>query len=87
MTMMYATVSTKGQVTIPAPIREELGIEPGRRIGFSLSEGEILVSVPPAIETVRHMLQQELRAQGTLGVPYTSGDGWTEAVQESHGQS
>ena len=32
MEQVYTTVSSKGQMVIPAAIREELGIEPGTRV-------------------------------------------------------
>ena len=35
---MPSTVTSKGQVTIPKPIRDRLGIQPGTRVSFSLDE-------------------------------------------------
>lgn len=41
------TVSSKGQVTIPAEIRERLGIHPGDDVTFeSTEEGYVLRKVP-----------------------------------------
>ena len=40
---VYATVSTKGQLVIPAPIREELGIEPGTRIAIRREGGRVIL--------------------------------------------
>lgn len=39
----YATVSTKGQLVIPANIREELGIAPGTRIAIRRAGPEIIL--------------------------------------------
>lgn len=39
----YVTVSTKGQMVIPASIREELGIEPGTRVAIRVEGGRIVV--------------------------------------------
>ena len=36
MERIYITVSSKGQMVIPAAIREELGIEPGTRVAVRL---------------------------------------------------
>lgn len=36
MSVDYSTVTSKGQVTIPKHLREELGIEPGEQVIFSL---------------------------------------------------
>jgi AbrB family looped-hinge helix DNA binding protein len=48
MTQLYATVSSKGQLVIPAPIREELGIEPGTRVAIR-REGQELVLTPETL--------------------------------------
>ena len=39
----YVTVSTKGQMVIPAAIREELGIEPGTRVAIRVEGGRMIV--------------------------------------------
>lgn len=36
-----ATVSSKGQLTIPKPVREKLGLEPGSKVLFTLREGKV----------------------------------------------
>ena len=36
--MVVATMTSKGQVTIPKEIRDELGLTPGARISFSRNE-------------------------------------------------
>jgi AbrB family looped-hinge helix DNA binding protein len=36
---MKSTISSKGQVTVPAGIREKLGLRPGMLIEFELREG------------------------------------------------
>jgi AbrB family looped-hinge helix DNA binding protein len=40
---VYATVSTKGQLVIPAPIREALGIEPGTRIAIRREGARVIL--------------------------------------------
>jgi AbrB family looped-hinge helix DNA binding protein len=40
---LITTVSTKGQLVIPARIREALGIEPGDRIALTVEDGLILL--------------------------------------------
>jgi AbrB family looped-hinge helix DNA binding protein len=37
------TVSTKGQMVIPAAIRDELGIEPGTRVAVRVEDGRMIV--------------------------------------------
>jgi len=41
---MKSTVSEKGQVTIPKPIRERLGIQPGAVLEFAADEGGQVVA-------------------------------------------
>lgn len=40
---VYVTVSTKGQMVIPAAIREELGIEPGTRVSIRRDGPELVI--------------------------------------------
>ena len=41
---MESTVSSKGQVTIPKPIRDALGLYKGTRIVFEERDGEVVIS-------------------------------------------
>ena len=43
MDSVLITVSTKGQLVIPAQMREELGIEAGDRIALTMEDGAILL--------------------------------------------
>jgi AbrB family looped-hinge helix DNA binding protein len=41
---MATTVTSKGQVTIPKPVRDRLGIEPGNTVDFRLaSDGRVVL--------------------------------------------
>jgi AbrB family looped-hinge helix DNA binding protein len=40
---LVTTVSTKGQLVIPARMRQALGIEPGDRVALTLEDGVILL--------------------------------------------
>ena len=45
---MESTISSKGQVTVPAEVRERLGLRPGTKVAFELrSEGALLRRVVP----------------------------------------
>ncbi len=39
--MLSSSVTTKGQVTIPAKLRGKLGIKPGDRVGFVERNGKV----------------------------------------------
>ena len=41
--MTTATISTKGQVTIPMPIRKSLQLQSGDRVAFDLQEDGLVV--------------------------------------------
>ena len=41
---MSTTLTTKGQVTIPKPIRDALNLEPGMAVEFSVNrDGEVVL--------------------------------------------
>ena len=43
---MSTTVTSKGQVTIPKPVRERLGIKPGTRVDFRIEpDGTAILQV------------------------------------------
>lgn len=64
---MTTNVTTKGQVTIPKPIRDRLGIEPGNSVDFVLaSDGRVvLVKVGGAAPASRF---QALRGRAGPGL-------------------
>jgi AbrB family looped-hinge helix DNA binding protein len=43
MDFLYTTVSTKGQIVIPAAVREELKIEPGTRVAVRVEGGRVIL--------------------------------------------
>jgi AbrB family looped-hinge helix DNA binding protein len=57
METTYATVSTKGQLVIPASIREELGIEPGTRVAIR-REGPEVVLKPETLTAKLAMIKK-----------------------------
>jgi AbrB family looped-hinge helix DNA binding protein len=40
---MTSTISSKGQVTVPAKVREQLGLGPGTRVVFELREDGVFL--------------------------------------------
>jgi AbrB family looped-hinge helix DNA binding protein len=57
--IIYATVTTKGQVVIPSRIRRELGIRAGTRVAFQRNDGHVVLQPMngDAIEKWRGMFQ------------------------------
>ena len=43
MEQTYVTISSKGQIVIPAAIRQELGIEQGTRVAIRLESGRVIL--------------------------------------------
>lgn len=58
--MAAATVTSKGQVTIPLPVRTALGLQPGSRIEFvALQEGQfIIVAATDSVQSLKGMLRK-----------------------------
>ena len=53
----YVTVSTKGQMVIPAAIREELGIQPGTRVALR-RDGARLILTPETLEAKLRLIRE-----------------------------
>lgn len=49
-----ATVTSKGQVVIPAPLRRRLGIRKGTRVSFQEEDGRLIVQ-PITAEFIRRL--------------------------------
>ena len=59
--MPSATLTSKGQITVPKEIREHLGVEPGDRLNFSIGrEGDVTVE-PETVDlrSLRGMLKSK----------------------------
>ncbi len=41
--MHSSTLTVKGQVTIPADIRDQLGLQPGDKIGFAIEDDHVVL--------------------------------------------
>lgn len=66
MGQVFTTVSSKGQLVIPAAIRESMGIEPGTRVAIR-QEGTRLILEPETLVAKLRMIS-ELRGC-TAGLP------------------
>ena len=81
---MYATVTSKGQVTLPVEIRRSLGIEPGQTIGFRLTGGKAVLEPAGDVEVVRSALERAARRNGTWGTTPDVSGVWQDAVARRH---
>ncbi|MEY2880753.1 MAG: hypothetical protein RLZZ15_3133 [Verrucomicrobiota bacterium] len=74
---MTLTLSTKGQVVLPAAARHKLGLKPGTRLACRVRNGEIVLTPPaPAAKTrlVRDKLTGILVLASPPGTPPLTGD-------------
>lgn len=70
----HATVSSKGQITLPKAIRQALGVSTGEKLAFKLRSGEVLVSRDdsadhddPAIGAFLNFLEDDIRTGRRIG--------------------
>jgi antitoxin PrlF len=63
-----ATVTSKGQITLPKPIRHALGVTVGSKVAFDLRNGEVIVTraeerghEDPAIIAFLGLLERDIR--------------------------
>jgi len=69
MDQVFTTVSSKGQLVIPAQIREAMGIEPGTRVAIR-QEGDRVILEPQTL-AARLRLIKGLRGSTAVGVSGT----------------
>jgi AbrB family looped-hinge helix DNA binding protein len=50
--MSTATMTSKGQITIPKEIREALGLEKGHRVSFQVREGGVVEMVSETLDVM-----------------------------------
>ncbi len=64
---MATTVTSKGQVTIPKPVRDRLGIEPGSAVDFELTPDGRVVLIKVDSDRPRSRFEA-LRGTATAGL-------------------
>lgn len=82
MTTMYATLTSKGQVTLPVAVRRALNLQPGQKLTVKVEGGSVVINAPSSVETVRTKLREEARKSGTWGHVPVAGEGWASRVEE-----
>jgi AbrB family looped-hinge helix DNA binding protein len=89
----FATITSKGTVSVPAKIRKELGVKPGMRVQFRMNErtGNVEIVRPVDIEDLQRRTREHLQAYFTpeqlkeMAKNYQSGDGFATYVKEKYG--
>ena len=64
-----ATITTKGQITLPKSIRQALGVDSGDKIKFSLMDDQVVVTrinenshEDPAIKSFLSLLEKDIQS-------------------------
>ncbi|RBL87289.1 AbrB family transcriptional regulator [Streptomyces cavourensis] len=69
-----ATLTAKGQLTLPKSIRQALGVDVGGKVAFDLRDGEVVVTradaehADPAIGAFLRLLEADIRSGQHLQV-------------------
>lgn len=71
---MKATVGERGQVTIPKPLRDRLGLEPGQRLEVTEERGRVVLAKDLDDDPI-------MRVYGTLKLPASV----DEVIEEMRG--
>lgn len=82
-----ATITSKGQITLPKPIRQALGVDFGSKVAFDLRGSQVIVTradesshEDPAIASFLALLEKDIRTgQHLCNLP----DGLVQAMQAS----
>ena len=67
-----ATLTSKGQITLPKSVRQRLGLDTGSKIAFDVRDGEVVVSrveaihQDPAIGAFLDLLEVDIRSGRNL---------------------
>lgn len=56
-----STLTSKGQATIPAPVRRRLGFRPGQKIIFTEKDGNIYISPAVDLSELRGSLKPKVK--------------------------
>lgn len=79
MKEILSSVSQKGQVTIPAEIRQLLGVKPKDRVAFRVQDGEVKLTPAPS------PIDQSFQAVPALKTSRTLAE-MAEIAREEHAQ-
>ena len=68
-----ATITSKGQITLPKPIRQALGVDYGGKVAFDLRGKQVVVSrveesfhEDPAIASFLSLLESDIRSRKNI---------------------
>jgi antitoxin PrlF len=84
-----ATITAKGQITLPKVIRQALGVDYGGKVAFELQDGRVIVSrdevihEDPAISSFLGMLERDIKSgRHTGALPAGLASAMARSLQE-----
>jgi len=83
---MYSTITTKGQITLPASWRRQLNLESGQKVAMREVDGAIIIDPPQRLANLRMRARAEMEAAGTWGMEASADQGWVAAVADKMGR-
>ncbi|MGV1004931.1 MAG: AbrB/MazE/SpoVT family DNA-binding domain-containing protein [Candidatus Nanopelagicales bacterium] len=69
MAAMYATVTSKGQITLPVAARRALGSLEGQKVCIRIEGDSLIIDAPAHLELVRARIRGRGRGPRHLGAP------------------
>lgn len=82
MNQMYATITSKGQITLPVAARRALGLAQGQKVSIRIEGDALVIDAPRDIVATRARIRAEATKQGTWGRHPKAGDGWAARAEE-----
>ncbi|MFT4164523.1 MAG: AbrB/MazE/SpoVT family DNA-binding domain-containing protein [Microlunatus sp.] len=86
MDVMYATMTSKGQITLPVAARRALGLHKGHRVEIRIEGDSLVIDAPRDLRSVRARIREEAEQRGTWDRIPVSGDGWAARGEELAGE-
>lgn len=69
-----ATLTSKGQLTLPKPIRQALGVDAGGKVAFDFADGRVVITrvsdeghQDPAIASFLALLEKDIQSGQRIG--------------------
>jgi len=87
MSVIYATVTSKGQLTLPVELRRELGIEPGQTVGFRRTGSQVVLEPAADVDALRSRLERAARTRGTWSTVPDDSTAWQDSAAARHADS
>lgn len=76
-------LTSRGQVTVPAPIRRQLGWKAGDTLIFDLRSGVVTVRKAPVVDDLAGIVQALIRAEGGNATTQPAARAWADLREKA----